>query len=956
MLFSLLFSVFANEHESSLSDPEEFRNWWSDAGGLYIGQTSYRVKDTKFSEGVCAFGLQEGVLTPIFSGQGIVEQRMVGFLYTGDGSISIRFPQRSDAWAFGNHMAKRAKIDRETLLPIAQQKKSYRVQIDQGMFLSSNPAIQHLRMNLEPIGTGLKYTYGDDGTIVSTSVRNDDSRTGLEKARLSTIFTDRSKNLGHVGIKLQSFIRHDRLLLEHLELPKSHLRSIADFRTTQRFHVAGQEGSVIDSMAYDKWLTCVKDYRDEANTGYRSLAFAQGKDADKRHHFQRFSGEPLTKKEDAVPKGMESVSANSTIQITPIRGGADQRLSVDSLLTLKATGTDARYLLLKLPTQGARFGTWELEALEMNDGRLISWAGLNANLNAKTISAKRLGTQRDALLNKDTERLQANQQLTTSSAMNKTQATTGSSSENSSQGGVGDAETIQAEDPFAATQLSMTEQDTAAQERNVFQETGFTYNIVAILPQTVKKGETVQIRLRWSASFPYANMRTAETSEGVVVRATGSSTGLISYLPTLMPASGGTPWKFYTKIGTPIKKGFFRTQSVVASGKTQKRWEEEDEWEWISVEGRRAIHPSVGIGKWKNHQEKGTLSMPEIQVNVFPKNTAQRKQFPSEIRRTISFLEEFLPMFPQKEIGIFEESSNSLNQIVTRPGLIRLRSVAITAVGQSGKKRNGNKFITQEQIATQLAGQYWGQKLFSYSGRDSWFMDIIPTAYANFYIRAVHGVEEYTAKIDNLRQRIEDPKTETDSWKSIDSKNRAFSLSGSTSFTDVPLHLRQEYGFYVFAEMLRLRIGNNAFFSAFDNSMRRSTDERISTAEIQSSLERESQQNLSNFFDFWIHGGHIPHLTVSTRFDTKDGKTEMFGCIESDLPYGIFDVPIRVVLPNKSIDTVIKMVHGYGSLTIPNAAPKTKIEIDPLGLILSYKRKVVQTEKETNCAKDPKKN
>ena len=957
MLFSFLFSVLANEIASPPIDPEELRTWWGDAGGLYIGKTSYRVQETKFSEGVCAFRLNGGVLTPVFSGDGIVEQQMVGFVYTGSGTISMRFPQRSDAWSFGNHMSKRAKLERNELLPIAVQKKSYTVPIDRGIFLSANPAIQNLRNELQPIGKGLRYTYDESGSIVSTLVSNEDKYKGLEKANISTIFRDRSKNLERVGINIRSLIRQDRLMYEHLNLPKSYLRSIADFRTTQRFYVAGQEGGVIDSMSYDKWLTCVKDARDEFNTGYRSLAFAQGKDADKRSHFQRFSGELLNKKDSSKAvsphTGMDSVYANSTIHITPVRGGADQKVSVESKLTLKAKGGDVQYVTLQLPTQGARFGTWELEALELEDGRLLSWAGLNADLSSAHTATKRLGGQRDSLSNKETERLQANQQLTTNSSMNQTQSSTSASSENSSQGSVGDAESIQAEDPFAATQLSMTEQDTAAQERNVFQESGFTYKIVVVLPEVISKDESVQILLRWSASFPYANMRTTETSEGVVVRSAGSSTGLISYLPTLIPASGGSMWKFYTKIGTPAKKGLFRTQSIVASGKTQKKWEEEDSWEWIAVEGKKGIHPSVALGKWKDHQEKGTQSIPAIRVNVFPKNASKRKQFPAEVRRVISFLEEFLPKFPAKEIEILEESSESLTQERTKPGIITLRSYSITAVGQSGKKRDGNRFITQEQIAAQIAGQYWGQTLFPSSSRDEWFMDSIPNAYANFYIRAIHGLEEYTKKIDRLRKKIENPKSESNSWKSTDSKNRAFSLSGSTLLTDVPLHLRQDYGFYVFAEMLRLRVGNHAFFSALDNAVKLPQRDRISTEEIQSKLERESKQKLSNFFDFWIHGGHIPSLTIRTRVDTKEGMSVLFGCIESDVPYGIFDVPVRIVLPNKSIDTFIKMVHGYGSLTIPNADSSTAIELDPLGLIVAYKRKSVQTTKETSCSTDP---
>ena len=346
--------------------------------------------------------------------------------------------------------------------------------------------------------------------------------------------------------------------------------------------------------------------------------------------------------------------------------------------------------------------------------------------------------------------------------------------------------------------------------------------------------------------------------------------------------------------------------------------------------------------------------MPSILVNLFHKNASKRKQFPSEIRRIISFLKDFLPMFPHNELNLHEEQSEVSYIEQAKPGVITLRSTAITAVGQSGKKRSGNKFITQEQLATQVAGQYWGQKLFSKTKRDVWLMDSIPNAYANMYLRAVHGVKEYTKKMEALRDSLENPKSNSDSWKITDSKNRAYSLSGSTRLSDVPLKERQIYGFYIFTEMLRLRIGNQAFFSALENSFKIRQSDFVSTEEIQRKLEQTSKQKLSNFFDYWIHGGYIPNLIVTTRVDTVDGKPVMFGCIESDIPYGLFDVPLRITLPNKSIDTFIKMTHGFGSFTIPKATAKTKIEIDPLGLILAYKRTHKQTSQKTRCSKDPR--
>ena len=166
--------------------------------------------------------------------------------------------------------------------------------------------------------------------------------------------------------------------------------------------------------------------------------------------------------------------------------------------------------------------------------------------------------------------------------------------------------------------------------------------------------------------------------------------------------------------------------------------------------------------------------------------------------------------------------------------------------------------------------------------------------------------------------------------------------------------MRQDYGFYVFAEMLRLRIGSQAFFQGLDRLSERQKNQRVSTEQIQKELEVVSGQALDSFFDFWIHGGRIPSLKVTTRAEESETEPYFFGCIESDIPFGIFEVPIRIHQGNRATDAIIKVVNGQGSFLVPKADRKTKVEVDPLGLILSFERSVNNVRTVTACKKDPK--
>ena len=85
---------------------------------------------------------------------------------------------------------------------------------------------------------------------------------------------------------------------------------------------------------------------------------------------------------------------------------------------------------------------------------------------------------------------------------------------------------------------------------------------------------------------------------------------------------------------------------------------------------------------------------------------------------------------------------------------------------------------------------------------------------------------------------------------------------------------------------VRLRIGNQALKLWIRLQTMR--NKRVTT-ESAGMLERVSKQDLSNFFDFWIHGGFIPRLTVYTRLDkTEDG---FFLDALKGLAFGLFDVP-----------------------------------------------------------------
>ena len=86
-----------------------------------------------------------------------------------------------------------------------------------------------------------------------------------------------------------------------------------------------------------------------------------------------------------------------------------------------------------------------------------------------------------------------------------------------------------------------------------------------------------------------------------------------------------------------------------------------------------------------------------------------------------------------------------------------------------------------------------------------------------------------------------------------------------------------------------------SFFLGLDRLAQRRKFQRVSTDDFQAILEETSGQDLSDFFDFWVHGGRLPKVTLTYALvDAPDGKKTVEACVASDVPFGSFDVPVEV--------------------------------------------------------------
>lgn len=963
--------VLAQETSSSSSqsanppvDPKALQQWWKAAGQLRLGDTAYRVtKEVQFKDGVCDVRLNKGMLIPVYTGTAPVSERVVGIVFVGDGDLSVRFPERADAWTFANHMVRWGGKARSNMAPIAAQRSNYSVDIEQGLILSADPRVQKLIYNLEPVGGGVLFTETQDGEADATYVVTE--KRGRLRTRIvaTDVLADRADALQRLGLDPRAMLRQDRLLQEELGFPGHYVRAVSEWQTKDRYHVAAQ-GTAVSDADYDKWMSCYRDGRDEAGLGYRAIAFAHGRDLDKRQHFQRFSGLPFmsaTEGEMVRPSfRMQPVSAEGTIEFINTRSKLYQRIVVDTELMFEADGASLQYLPLRLPTSGSERGSWVMEALQVQDEngtwQELAWVGLNADL-TDTGSLRRsriplqevdLDNQQVSMEDNDSLTSGTPQLATSITDLNATSAgTQASGSSNVSSANPQSISTAKIEQPDgpANFRLDPNDQIVAQSERTVQRRSEYIYDIIALLPRPVPAGGQIKLRLKWSAQWGFGNFSTIEIPEGIAVRTLGTTTGIHPILPQVLPIAGGTRWDFELTAGT--KSPLLRPQYVVSSGDAVKTWQDEGMWNWTKSTGQNALSPSVGVGRWEMLEDPSTDGLPSVRVSLFPNTFSKAKQFAPEIRRVLTFFHDFLPEYDQGEVDVVQERSLLINEVRrrardnTRHGIVQVQTISPSAVGLTDELRDEDSKRAQTQIARQLAAQYWGQRVAPNTERDEWITTALADAYAMYYVRAALGPEEHNARVVGIRNLLENPEEQDIGWTNQDARRRTYSPAGSTRLSDVPRKFREDYAVYVISEMLRLQIGNQAYFSALESL---ATEPRVDTDSLQRQFEKSSGQDLSDFFDFWVYGGYIPKITTDVRYE----KTGIIGCVQSDIPFGKILVPIRIVLKDKTIDTLVEVKHGKGMFEVPNVT-KADFEVDPLGLLLAFERSVNRTMKQTAC-------
>jgi hypothetical protein len=186
-------------------------------------------------------------------------------------------------------------------------------------------------------------------------------------------------------------------------------------------------------------------------------------------------------------------------------------------------------------------------------------------------------------------------------------------------------------------------------------------------------------------------------------------------------------------------------------------------------------------------------------------------------------------------------------------------------------------------LAHEIAHQWWGQAVGWRNYHEQWLSEGFAQYFAALYARHERGDEQFGSMLRQFRK-----------W-AIDESDQGpvylgFRLGHIRGDSRVFRALVYNKGAAVL-HMLRLLVGDAAFFDGLRRFYRASLFEKAGTDDLQAAMEAASGMPLGRFFERWIYSSTLPVLQLTYRVE---GSTVVLR-LEQRGPE-IFDVPVSLVL------------------------------------------------------------
>ena len=198
-------------------------------------------------------------------------------------------------------------------------------------------------------------------------------------------------------------------------------------------------------------------------------------------------------------------------------------------------------------------------------------------------------------------------------------------------------------------------------------------------------------------------------------------------------------------------------------------------------------------------------------------------------------------------------------------------------------------------LAHELAHQFWGQAVAGENYHEQWISEGFAQYFALLYAQKVRSKDAVQGILRVMYRSALEAADQGPIWLGyrlghLKSDGRVFR---ATVYNKGALVLH----------MTRRLVGDDVFTRALQRFYGASRFHRVSTDDFRAALETEAGRSLERFFDRWVYGSEIPTIranweTVEPATAGADGQAPAFGAVRVTLEQAgrIFDVPLTVTI------------------------------------------------------------
>ena len=280
-------------------------------------------------------------------------------------------------------------------------------------------------------------------------------------------------------------------------------------------------------------------------------------------------------------------------------------------------------------------------------------------------------------------------------------------------------------------------------------------------------------------------------------------------------------------------------------------------------DGFRRTHwkQSVPIPSWLNalgvarfaSRHFGTINGIPLQTWTFHQDReAGIATFDLPTRQAMSFFSEHIGPYPYEKLANVEAAG--MGGGMEHASAIFYGARAVTMEPATG-------LVTHE-----IAHQWFGNSVTESDWDDVWLSEGFATYLTLLSTEHYRGRDAFVAGLERSRERV---------WSGEENDPEETVVHDNLSdMGDVLSGLQYQKGAWIL-HMLRWEIGTEDFWTGIREYYRRYRDSTASTADLVRLMEEISEEELSWFFDQWLHRTPSPALEGSWRYDSASGQVEI---------------------------------------------------------------------------------